>query len=1036
MNSSPVSSKATPSWREQLFASAFFALSGLAIAPTFWRGNPCGHDMSTHFWRVIMFNMNIEDGYPFLQWGQHFLRGYGYPIFPFYAPLFNWLIAALHAAGFDYNAALRMAAWLALFLCGWGMYNLGRRYFNTSLPAAVAGLAYMFAPYIIYDGVERGALPELIALGLLPWVLSRVDIAWERQTPREFIKATAAFALLMLTHNIIPLIGFLLIGALWLGRFQRVRVTRWWHEAQTGVAIILATLLVSAFFWLPAYLELDYTQQARGLDSPFADWPVWYQHFLPTDELVAWPSDPADVRLANPPQVRTLGIAQVIIAGLGLLTLLWRKEKRGTFLIWLLITAGALYLSNASASWLWELLPLPTFVQLPTRLLGIASLGLAILVGRFADELQLLPARAAYPFTAVLALAVCVSGWPWLTRPYCAFPDNPDVLTLATAASWEGDNFYQWGGANGAETLPRWADALPDPNGLIPQYKAGGPVNRLLLTESSTLINWQHQANGDSYQLQLSEPLTATYQSFYMPGWVAQINGEEVPITPSDTYGLITVPLPAGTVDLEIHFGATPLRQAMVLVSLVALGGLLWFGRRSNQTETYPFDLRQQAPIFTAVVGLILLTRVAVAYTNNPIEMNRFQAGQLTHVDIAHQIVFSNQMINLGVSGDLTAAADETLAITQYWTPVGGIGVQYDFDMRIADDAGRQWNLPTQKPVFHIDIPGVNGWREGDYVRDPYLLDLLPGTPPGRYWLETTAFRRDVTFALTAENAPTAADPAWARLGQIEILPPQTQPDLTPDKADVQTIHQQTLTAQPNLLLYGASLISFPPVKPYDEVIIELLWQGQATFEAPQTAVLELLDEMGQPIATDILTVGGRYPTDQWPADAVVRQQTAWPLPRELESGRYTLQLEGIELGMVEVVAPDRQFTRPDIDQTAEATFGFAQLDGYTLSELTDEAPLTLTLLWQALEPTDINYRVFVHLRDAAGQIVAQSDGEPAQWARPTRGWLTDEYIVDEHSLTLPPDLAAGEYQINVGLYNPATMARLGESTLTTIQKP
>ncbi|MCB0032576.1 MAG: hypothetical protein KDE51_01040, partial [Anaerolineales bacterium] len=247
---------------------------------------------------------------------------------------------------------------------------------------------------------------------------------------------------------------------------------------------------------------------------------------------------------------------------------------------------------------------------------------------------------------------------------------------------------------------------------------------------------------------------------------------------------------------------------------------------------------------------------------------------------------------------------------------------------------------------------------------------------------------------------------------------------------------QRPLPSQPLLTLYGSSLISFPPVKPYDEVIIELLWQGQSQFDTPQTAVLQLQQEEGQLLTEEELVIGGRYPTDQWPAEAVVRQQTAWPLPRNLASGRYIVLLEGIELGTVEVVAPDRQFTRPDIDQTAEATFGFAQLDGYTLSELTDEAPLTLTLLWQALDTTDTNYRVFVHLRDAAGQIVAQSDGEPAQWARPTRGWLTDEYIVDEHNLALPPDLAAGAYQIVVGLYNPATMARLGESTLTTIQKP
>jgi len=53
------------------------------------------------------------------------------------------------------------------------------------------------------------------------------------------------------------------------------------------------------------------------------------------------------------------------------------------------------------------------------------------------------------------------------------------------------------------------------------------------------------------------------------------------------------------------------------------------------------------------------------------------------------------------------------------------------------------------------------------------------------------------------------------------------------------------------------------------------------------------------------------------------------------------------------------------------------------------------------------------------GRIVAQSDGLPADWTRPTTGWLPGEFIRDAHSLTLPAELPPGSYTLVTGLYLP-----------------
>ena len=70
-------------------------------------------------------------------------------------------------------------------------------------------------------------------------------------------------------------------------------------------------------------------------------------------------------------------------------------------------------------------------------------------------------------------------------------------------------------------------------------------------------------------------------------------------------------------------------------------------------------------------------------------------------------------------------------------------------------------------------------------------------------------------------------------------------------------------------------------------------------------------------------------------------------------------------------------------------------------------APLDVRLVWQCVAALPQHYRVFVHLLNAQGQLVAQSDAEPAGWTRPTTGWLPGEFVVDAHQLQLPAALAA-----------------------------
>jgi hypothetical protein len=87
--------------------------------------------------------------------------------------------------------------------------------------------------------------------------------------------------------------------------------------------------------------------------------------------------------------------------------------------------------------------------------------------------------------------------------------------------------------------------------------------------------------------------------------------------------------------------------------------------------------------------------------------------------------------------------------------------------------------------------------------------------------------------------------------------------------------------------------------------------------------------------------------------------------------------------------------------------------------ELVPGMTFSVELVWQADAVTDASYRVFVHLIGPQGQLIAQSDGVPGGWTRPTTGWLPGEYIVDVHELSIPPDAPQGRYALQAGMYGP-----------------
>jgi hypothetical protein len=89
---------------------------------------------------------------------------------------------------------------------------------------------------------------------------------------------------------------------------------------------------------------------------------------------------------------------------------------------------------------------------------------------------------------------------------------------------------------------------------------------------------------------------------------------------------------------------------------------------------------------------------------------------------------------------------------------------------------------------------------------------------------------------------------------------------------------------------------------------------------------------------------------------------------------------------------------------------------------------LFLTFFWQPLDPA-FNYKIFVHLRNAQGDIVAQADFVPLEGTTTDlRGWVRRIHahiLRTANVLDLPATLPEGNYTLWIGLYEPYNLQRL-----------
>ncbi|MCA9969592.1 MAG: glycosyltransferase family 39 protein [Anaerolineales bacterium] len=403
----------------------------------------------------------------------------------------------------------------------------------------------------------------------------------------------------------------------------------------------------------------------------------------------------------------------------------------------------------------------------------------------------------------------------------------------------------------------------------------------------------------------------------------------------------------------------------------------------------------------------------------------RPEHARLPETAVAVPATFGDALDLHGVRLPAEMQAGTTQWADFYWTRRAPDAGQYALSLRLLDAQGTVW--ADTGGVIWDDYPPA-AWPEGVIVQQPHEWAVPAGVPPGAYgvWLRV----RDPALREVA----VVGGGVDVYLGEVRVRA-ATGLDGLP-AMNRQAAHVGPLT----LLGYQLPASS---LRPGHLLPVDLFWQVRRAPAAADQVRLQMVDGDGA-VLSEVVAPLGRddYPAAAWQRDEVLQSKAALLVPTAAGTAvdvRLVVTLLGADGAAVgrpvrlaeqpRIVPWPLQTALPPVPTALAATFGEpaqVRLHGYGLSAETAVGgeTVTLTLYWQALVDMADNYVVFVHMADAAGNVVAQGDGVPLNGARLTLSWRADEVFVDPHAIPLPADLAPGVYDIWVGFYDPETGAR------------
>jgi hypothetical protein len=837
------------------------------------------------------------------RWAPDLLYGYGYPLFDFVPHLPYYVTEVLHLMGPSLVHSTLLSFGLSLLASGVAMHFFVKDSFGTNA-GLLAAVAYMYAPFHLYDVLFRGHLPGAWAMVFYPLVLWSVSRLIGRGGVPWFASTSLAYAACLLTHNPANFIfaPFLLCYAvvLVLSRpSSRIR-----SLIRVGISILLGVGL-AACFWLPALWDRQFIQIARMVTSLDLD---YHSHFITISELLA-PPRMAEVGLMNPGIPNTLGTVLVALAILSLAAL-WRlrqRDERAQLIVALCGVAAVAFIVSPQSAIVWESIALMKYLVFPHRFLRLGSLLVAVLCGA---AVSLFASRhktfsPSFVVTLVSAGAVVVSAFPLLYPPY--YRDQPLNPSFAEMMEFERRT-GTLGTTSFGEYLPVWVEWIPNTSPLEQLYKSSAEVDRLdrtTLPEGTRITNADYGPTSMTVALDAPQAFEATFQLLYFPTWRAYVDGRETPITPTPGQGLVQLTVPAGEHAISIRLQDMPIHTlakvvtAASLLLLVVLCATPWVRSRvlSLSGPGSPADgLRSEAPdapgnvpsIRAAVLALMAVSLLAfkLGYvdTHDTWFKREFDGENVAAAQEPLQINFGDQVSLLGY--DLPSASaqpGDTLGLKLYWKARQELTTDYSAFAQVVDE---QLNIYAQMDSLNPGRYPTRLWEPDEYNQDSHDIYIPPGTPPGEYALGIGLYDPQTMMRLPILETDDHQAGMYF-LDQITVI----RPDRPPTMQELGIQHSVTVQYENGMTLLGHSAErEYLPAS--DFYRLALFWRADGRLDEDYSVAIRVLDSEGEvALSHSSEPSARRYPTTIWGEGEIVRDNHALRIPRDFPEGRYQLQL-------------------------------------------------------------------------------------------------------------------------------------------------
>jgi hypothetical protein len=376
------------------------------------------------------------------------------------------------------------------------------------------------------------------------------------------------------------------------------------------------------------------------------------------------------------------------------------------------------------------------------------------------------------------------------------------------------------------------------------------------------------------------------------------------------------------------------------------------------------------------------------------------------------------------------------------WGRDGGVVLTWEATQEMADDYvvflhlyDARGERVAQGDALIVDrgLQPTSQWKVGTSSAVLYHLPIGPGTPPGEYDLELGVYQQETGERLPLEGAQGETS-VWVKV-EVGVA------ERPPTAEELGVPHMVNREVIPELRLVSHE-IDQEAVLAGQTVALRVVWEALGRMAQAYRLVVDLRGADGKVYGGgEYGLVGTEYATTEWREGEVLRGVYDVVVSEGAPTGEMTLAVnlvgedgqpvlgEPVTLGAVWVQSNESSFDVPkEMGELSGVVLGDeVKLLGYDLASgpVQPGGNLYVTLYWQGQRKMEKSYKVFVHVYDGEGNIVAQQDWLPGLGVKPTSGWKAGEVVADRHIVPVEEGVAAGAYQVAVGMYEEGSGERL-----------